>query len=287
MAFKKTNVTLETLTLALAQQFAEMPGLSGERPLRDGRLAFLDKERQEGRFVSPTWAVLVDAATSQRYRVNGQHSSTMLSRLTPENFPPDLLVTVEEFTSTDLAGDAFRIFNLFDHPRAARTNTDVMSLYRALYPELATIDLGLLVALCNGISQYESSRNEPELYQPRERGIYLRRPDVRAFVQWAASASESMHAWMFGKAGVVAEMFSSMQMDHPTALTFWEYTLNESHPDPEHDTRELSRNLKDLAPRLRTGAQDRLQKEAAKYWRRYRRNQTMATAPQQTVLVPA
>ena len=271
MAFSKTNVTLETLTLDLAKQFADMPGLMGERPLRDSRLAFLDKERREGRFVSPSWAVVVDAPSSQRYRVNGQHSSTMLARLAPEEFPPDLMVTIEEFTSDDLTGDAFRIFNLFDHPKAARTNTDIMGLYRARYDELREIDLSTLVALCNGISQYESGRPDGMLFQPRERGSYLTRSEVREFVRWVSVYDEAMHGWLLHKPGVVAEMFATIQTDRPAAEKFWKQVFDESNPDPEHETRELTRNLKDLAPRPKIG-QARLQKEAAKFWRRYRRS---------------
>jgi hypothetical protein len=275
MAFSKTNVTLENLTLELARQFAAMPGLPGERPLRDGRLSFLNKERLEGRFVSPGWAVVLDTTTGTRYRLNGQHSSTMLARLEADAFPAGLLVTIEEFSTTDLAHDGLHMFNLFDHPRAARSNTDIMGLYRARYPELAGIELSLLVNLCNGISQHEVNRADQnllsEIHQPRERGVYLMRPEIRAFVLWAAPFEEEIHGWMLHKAGIVAEMFSNVQMDQPAAQEFWRLVLTESHPDQEHETRELSRNLKDLLPKPRIG-QERLQKEAAKFWRRYRRS---------------
>jgi hypothetical protein len=274
----KTNVTLETLTLDLAKQFAALPGLLGERPLRDARVTYLNHERENGRFIDPAWAVVLESATGTRYRVNGQHSSTMLSRLAPADFPTGLMVTIEEYTTTDLATDAMHLFNLFDHPRSARTNTDVMGLYRAAYPELGPVDLSLLVSICNGIAQSQTTQPTAnrETYPPRDRGTYLRRSDVREFVLWAHQYAGAMHHWMFGKAGIVAEMFLDMQIDKATAQTFWGLTLDESHADPDHESRELSRNLKDLAPKPRVG-QDRLQKEAAKFWRRYRRS--MAPAP--------
>src|SRR5262245_61631259 len=134
--FSKTNVTLETCTREVAKAFATMPALKGERPLRPHRLAFLRSCVAAGTFVSPTWAVVVDKATGQRYRCNGQHSSTMLADLPDENYPADLLVTIEEYTSDDLTKDAFHIFNIFDHPSSSRTNIDVINQHRVYYDDL-------------------------------------------------------------------------------------------------------------------------------------------------------
>jgi hypothetical protein len=277
MAFSMTNLTLENLTPVLATQFAQMPGLPGERPLRDNRLAYLGKERLEGRFTSPSWAIVVEAATGARYRANGQHSSTMLSRLPETDFPVGLMVSIAEYTTTDLNRDGFPIFNLFDNPRQARSNTDIMGLSRAQHADLADIDLSLLVELCNGVNHYEDHQPNGVTFPPRERGGHLEREAVRAFVLWAVEYETELHAWMFKKAGVVAEMYGNIQTDAPTAQEFWRLVLTESHPEADHDSRELSRILKDLLPTGRAD-QNRLQKEAAKYWRRYRRSQQPVAA---------
>ena len=285
MAFAKTNVKLESLTPALAQQFAAMPGLPGERPLRDGRLVFLHKEHVEGRFTGPSWAVALDTASGQTFRANGQHSSAMLCRLDPANFPVNLKVGIEEFTTDDLARDAFRIFNLFDHPRAARSNTDIMGLYRAQYSDLSQIDLSTMVALCNGVNQYESHQPQGKTYDPRQRGDHLIRPEVREFVKWISSYDNTMHAFMIGKAGVMAEAFASFKADEATAKVFWDYAFMESHPDPDHETRELTRNLLDLMPRNRI-SQEQLGKVTKKFWTRYRRSVAAPTSTPTLVTVP-
>jgi hypothetical protein len=269
--FSKTNVTLETCTSELAREFAAMPGLMGERPLTPSRLAFLNNLRRTGRFASPTWAVVVDQATQTRYRANGQHSSTMLADLPPEEFPTGLLVTIEEYTTDNFREDAFQIFNIFDHPRSARTNTDVMGLHRAQYEALAGVDLHTLVGLCNGIAFHEAHREGGQVWSPRERGAYLENDTIREFVLWAAEFKPAKHAWMLGKAGIVAEMFSTFTADQAAAREFWRLVLTESHPDVEHETRELSTTLKDwtMRPRIK---QDRFRREVARNWRRYHRS---------------
>lgn len=278
MAYHLHNVELVPLTPALALEFATMPGLQGERPLRDNRLTFLNKERQSGRFTGPSWAVVVDTTTGARYRANGQHSSTMLSRLVAPEFPVGLSVSIAEYHTDSLQHDAFPLFNLFDNPRSTRSATDVMGLYRAQWADLVDVDLSFLVKICNGVNEHEDQQPNGQVWTPRERGQFLDRPEVRAFALWAADYETEQHGWMFQRAGVVAEMFSTIQTDAPTAYEFWRLVLTESHPEPEHETREISRILKDLVPGKGRIGQDRLRKEAAKYWRRYRRNQQPAAA---------
>jgi hypothetical protein len=268
--FSRTNITLENCTQELARQIAGMPGLPGERPIRATRLAYLANLRRTHRFVAPSWAIVVDTTTGARYRANGQHSSLMLAECPPEEFPQGLLCTIDEYSTDNFDADASEIFEIFDNPRSARSNTDKMSTVRARFAELQEIKLELLVAIVNGVAHYEGTREGGVVRTPRQRGMYLNAPDVRTFAIWAASHEHARHNWLFWKPGVVSEMFTDLQTDPDAAKAFWDLTLTESHPDPEHETRECSRNLKELAPRPRVG-QDRLQKEAAKFWRRYRR----------------
>jgi hypothetical protein len=277
--FSKTNVTLESCTHELARTFADMAPLAGERELKPAHVMFLDNHRKAGTFVSPSWAVVVDKSTGTKYRANGQHSSQMLAACPPEEYPAELLVTIEEYTTDDLAHDAFLIFDLFDHPRSVRNNVDVMNLHRAHYPDLKDVDAKLCLALCNGIALFEQSRGEKGQVLPtRQRGGYLEQDDYRTFVQWAAPFAAERHAWLLRKPGVVAEMVANRRSFADEAEEFWRLVFTESHPDSDHETRELSRTLRDWAGKPRVG-QDRFRKEAGKQWKRFRRN---VAAPQMT-----
>src|SRR5262245_20526259 len=157
--FEKTNVTLETCDRTFATTFSQMPALEGERLLKPARLAFLRNHVKAGTFVSPTWAVVIDKNTGNRYRANGQHSSTVLAELTETDwqlyFPKGLLVTVEEFTTDDLDSDTFLIFDIFDNPISARANVDVMNLHRMHYEDLANVTPQALVNLMDGFALYQ------------------------------------------------------------------------------------------------------------------------------------
>ena len=242
-----------------------MPGLTGERPLRPSRLEFLRRHVAGKTFISPSWAVVVDTTTGLRYRANGQHSSTVLAELAPEHFPANLLVVIQTFTTDDLAADGFAIFDLFDNPKAARSNTDVMGLYQAHYPDLIGIDTHLVVNVCAGIAFEEESRQAGVVWTARQRGLYLERDTVRTFARWANAFTTSTHAWLFKRPGVVAEMFNAHQDEQKRAIAtrFWTYVLHENHPDPDHETRELSRTLKEWASKPRVG-QTQFRKQTAR-----------------------
>lgn len=267
--FSKTNVTLETCTQEFARAFSQMPALKGERSLRPARLAFLRAHLKDGTFVSPTWAVVVDATTNVRYRANGQHSSTVLAEASADAYPKDLLVTVEEYTSDDLERDAVLIFELFDNPAAARSNGDVMHVYQERYDDLHAVDTKLVLMLASGLALYEKGKGGLFL-QTRQRGAYLAREDFRQFILWASPFGKAVHGWLLKKPGVVAEMLAHRTVDEATAHTFWQLVFTESHPDADHETRELSRTLKEWAAKPKV-TQDRFRKETAKQWRRFRR----------------
>lgn len=266
--FALTNVTLEQCTQEFAKAFAALPALPGERRLRPAHVKYLDNCRKAGHFVSATWAVVVDKLTGLRYRVNGQHSSRMLADCPVEEYPTTLPVTIEEYTSDDIVHDRVVIFEKFDDPHQSRTNEDVMGLYKAAYPELADITAAFCVQIASGIHMYEKGRKGGVALEPRRRGLYLDDPINRDLIQWASTFAMTHHAWMLSKNGVVAEMISSRHLDQSDAEMFWQLVFTESHPDPDHETRELSRTLRDWASKPRV-KQDRFRKEAAKQWRRF------------------
>lgn len=68
----------------------------------------------------------------------------------------------------------------------------------------------------------------------------------------------------------MASMLEHGRRYQPEAREFWRLVLSESHPDPDHETRELSRDLLNIKHRPRYN-QDTLRREATKAWKRYLR----------------
>src|SRR5690349_20718178 len=102
MAFKWLKVDTDDLTPELAKEFYELTPLPGERALNPRRREYLLDQILGGTFTCPTWYVGICRRDGNKYRLDGQHSSYVLSNL-PKGvpFPADLkaLIQTYEFDS--------------------------------------------------------------------------------------------------------------------------------------------------------------------------------------------
>lgn len=269
MGIRKMEVRLEDLTPELARSFAGMTTFEGERTLKPMRLAFLRRHVKQGTFASPTWADAVLRGTDKRYRLNGQHSSTMLSALAPEEFPKGLKVTIETYEFDSIADDAFSLFDLFDNPKSARDNTDALGIDIAPFEDLRGIDLKFAGKVAAGIACFEAQKKEGGIFHDaRRRGVYFYDADNRTFLLWMWPFRDALHIGLLNPP-VMSEVYSDWTYNAAMAQEFWSLVLYESHSDPDHETRELSRVLKEMKQAEK--GPEYFHSRVRKAWNRYRR----------------
>jgi hypothetical protein len=252
MSFQKIKVEGVPLTLELAREFANLPELPGEREIRESRQEYLLRELRDGAFVGPNWARGIERGTKKIYRLDGQHSSKLLSNLPADTpFPINLLTTMDTFEFDSLAADGAALFNLFNHPKSARTNEDAVGIYRAQSPiELRNIDRAFLVKIGNGIAEYirglpDNSKKEP-VHQPRQRGMYFTDATHKysQFACWVATFREAKNSTFLSRGSIIAEMLSDWLIDADRGGEFWSYVLRENHPEVDHETRSLAETFR-------------------------------------------
>lgn len=276
MSFQKTKVEGIPLTLELAREFAMLRPLPGEREERPSRREYLLNAIKEGTFGGPSWARGIDRADKMVYRLDGQHSSKLLINLDDVPFPSGLLVTVDTWEFDSISEDGAALFNLFNHPKSARTNEDAIGIYRAQAAiELSNIDRGFLVKVGNGIAEYERglpSESNPDVLPPRERGLYFIQGKHRygPFACWMAAFEETKNASFMSRPAIVAEMLSDWLHDAGRAGEFWNYVLRENHPEVDHDTRTLAETFRSWAMQKKYKA-SQYRGKAATAWRHYLR----------------
>ena len=258
-----------------------MPGLPGERDIRPARLRFLKVHLGDGTFVGPNWAIAVQRETGETFRINGQHSSNLLVSLAPEEFPQGLNVTIDVFEFTDMGEDVAGLFDLFDHPRSTRTDTDFMGITRAHYQEFAGMENGFLVKVASGV--YTNIKNradkatdpilrqelESQLISHRYHGVYFMEDIYRDFAVWLYRWHDAPHFKFVGRSGVTSEIFDDWISTPKYATEFWGHVFLEDHPDREHESRELLNELKSLEGKPKKVPADEWQKKSRKYWNRY------------------
>jgi hypothetical protein len=276
---QKTTSSLVPLTRELAEQFFNMRPVPGERPKKPARLKHFQTLLKDGKFGSPVWSQALIGDDRELWRGDGQHTSSVLVACDESLFPKNGTVTIETY-HLDSMGEIGDFFELFDNPRSVRSNQDKLSIYIAQHDAVKGIDPMLLGKVLHGIHYYrldlvrQSGAGQlPQMSLPilRDLGMYLEEKENIEFALWINRWRDTKHAWMVGKPGIVAEVFSDWR-DHPeVAAQFWGEVFTESNPDVDEYSRELCRTFLDWNGRQPATGQDRFRSKAHKLWERFRR----------------
>lgn len=244
-----------------------MPRWSGERPLREARLRYLKSELEAGRLYGPTWAVAF--LRGQKFRVNGQHTSTVLAQANG-SFPHGLTVNVREYVC-DSETDLVAVFNTFDARESARSSNDVIGVAMAVRPELSGISRRAVHTLASGMALHRSG-GDARLPGPRERGQMLN--ECPEFIIAGAPYDGARRNRSMFRTGTAAAMYATWQVDRSGWSAFWDLLFNENHPDANHPTRVLARFLRG-EKRGNTNADMRATyAKCIHAWNAYRRGET-------------
>lgn len=234
--FKLIATRTAPLTRELAHEFATMPESKQERPLRADRLAFLDSRLRAGHFYSPKWAVAW--LEGKKCRVNGQHSSAMLDRLEPPDFPVGLMAVIDEF-HCESQMDVAELFAQFDNAVSTRSTRDLINAHKTIHDELASLASSTVSRAVNGISA--AMTDCEKRMNPEERAHLVH--TCADFILWVRPF---LRARSLDRAPVVAAMYRTFKAaaDRPEAIDevarFWSLVRDMDHPDVRHPTRVLN-----------------------------------------------
>lgn len=112
---------------SLIDEFVNMEPAPHDRPLSERRLQVYERILKAGDFRPVTWASVLCHETNCTYRVNGKHTSILLSKLDPI---PTFYVTVERYECATLT-DVGKLYNTFDSALGSRTARDVNLAFAA------------------------------------------------------------------------------------------------------------------------------------------------------------
>lgn len=242
MSIREKSQTVVKLTRELAAEFAAMEAIR-DRPIGERRIQHYIAEVAEGRFRSPEWARAKSLESGKTYRVNGQHTSTMFSRM---DFLPDLSVIVSDYEcDTDI--DVCTLWSTFDSKDCTRRMSDINHVFSATVPELAKIPATVVNACVSGINFYKSGGAYSVIgsvsYAVRSRVIV----DHSDFILFAdglgLSSNENTH---LRKVGVVAAMFATWLIARNHAEMFWSAVREETGERPNLPDRVLAKWLRSI-----------------------------------------
>lgn len=281
----------QKVTRVLARQFAEMEPAPHDRPLSERRLTVYEKLLAAGQFRPVTWASAICLETGEVYRVNGKHTSTMLSGL--EKLP-DFYVTIEEYECDGL-DDVAKLYATFDSSMQSRTANDIYLSFAATMKELANCTKKAITLTASAVP-YHLHGGALNYGQPADRAEYLL--EYPEFVIWldrltndAPTASEQGTGYGKGhgkqkmghllRSPVVAAMFAGWLKSKSAATEFWGLVRDESSPTPSSPDRKIARYLMtvglhrgELHGKAKVATQKELYCKCLHAWNAWRKGET-------------
>jgi hypothetical protein len=215
--YRRTHVDVVELTPDLVRWFRMFAIWIGDRSaltaVGRSRVARLKQLNADRLFYGVSWVLAtLDGVV---YRINGNRSSTMLTELTPEEFPLGLLAIIEHFTCESRL-DLIQLYSQFDSLWSARSQCDSARSQRELAPELHDISAGALIAAACGAVCALSGVIRSRITSPDERLLLMH--EYPAFMAWAGRLTSNRK---FRSVGVVAAMFDMYQRSPRMACEFW------------------------------------------------------------------
>lgn len=228
----------QKVTKKLATEFAEMDPAPHDRPLSERRLNVYRKLLTDGAFRPVTWASALCVETGGVYRVNGKHTSVLLSSLKEL---PEFYVVIEEY-ECDTLEDVAKLYATFDSKMQSRTTSDINASFAATVPELAEIGSRCVCLAVSGMSYHLGTYTTS---QPAERAELML--EYTDFVVWLSEIfyyeSEESSGKHIRKQPVVAAMFGCWLKSKSAATDFWKAVRNETGPKPDCPDRKLASYL--------------------------------------------
>lgn len=229
----------QKVTKNLAEKFANMESIPGERPLSEVRLRVYEKIIKDEGFRPSEWVACFCRETGVTYRVNGQHTSVLMSGLDPL---PELYVIISYYECDSLR-DVSKLYSTFDSKVQSRNISDINRSFASCVPRLVGVDQRTL-NLCAGALTYADVQDEyRRKFQPQERAEKLL--EYSDFVIWVHNLVRSSNSTnsSLKRMAVFAAMFLCYRKHPNLATEFFTAVRDETGLTPECPDRKLGRYL--------------------------------------------
>lgn len=235
-------------TRKLASEFDAMEAAPHDRPLSERRLMVYERIMRQGGFRPVSWARARCLETGGTYRINGKHTSRLISTLKDV---PELYVVVEEY-ECDTLHDVAQLYATFDAKSQSRTARDIYLSFAGVVPELRDLPAKTIALAIGGIAMAknagERSGRNRDAETAAERAEALL--DNIDWALWMAGVLSGGSGDDQRKASrhlqripVAAAMYGTWQKAQGDADAFWASVRDGSDPDAKDPTRVLERYL--------------------------------------------
>ena len=215
--FRLKSITAGIVTKNIIDSYCQMERIAGDRGLKEFRKTQLRHRLAQGCIMPFDWACI--AVGGVLYRVNGQHSLSLLSE---ENWPLDGLYYTSTLYEGDTLLDAAACWAQYDQPGIVRTVAETYNAYKQEVDDLKDLNIKTITLCASGVpisvkgdfSYHAKGLNRDERMQ-------MVIDDIPA-VQFVGSITEPDTSVFLRKPAFVAAMINTYHKDCKAAKRFWD-----------------------------------------------------------------
>lgn len=251
MAWKAVGKpVVEKLTKTLAQHFANMTRWPGDRPWNEKREESLRALLVKGKWrLDTVWASVYVEETKTEYRMNGQHTSILFSKIYDrEGGAVEKLggvsITVSRYHADSLA-DAADLWATFDAKVSTRTAGDINMSFASTDERLKEMSPRVINLATQALAWFKWGEQSQKGRIPQsDRSHYaLENVDVIQWMNDILSTAKAADSKLLRRVPVASAMVASYKRAQGAATEFWSAVRDGSDADRDSVSRVLNRFL--------------------------------------------
>jgi len=230
-AFHLVDVKVQDLTPAIVKEYRGIPGSATEREINEAHVKKLRERAEGGRSVVYHWATAeVKDKPGQLIRINGQHSSEMLSQL-DGTMPSNLKVVREHYLCQDRDAVAL-LFQQFDARFSTRSTADIAGVYQGIQSALKDVPKPYAKLAIDGFTWFARYVGKTPVPIGDEAYGLMAREELHPFIIWLGQTLTSKTRELQPR-GVIGAMYGTFEASSSKAREFWEQVSRGGDPDDE------------------------------------------------------
>jgi hypothetical protein len=202
-------------------EFVNMKPSITERPLEPNRVAYITNRLAAGLAVPFNWAKAQIEGQPDWYRVNGQHSSTVLAAMNGQ-MPTDLKAHIDLYQVPNKAA-LVQLFRQFDPKASSRTPLDVTNAYASVNDELNDISRKVIKLASEAIWWCRREIDgETDTAKGDDRYSIVMEDQYVPYMVWLDRSVLTIKTPELRNIAVLAAAYSTYKVDSTIATEFWE-----------------------------------------------------------------
>lgn len=218
--FRLVKTENKPLNRALVLEFEKMTPSPTERELNDSRVKHLKEKVDAGLAIPFNWAKVIHKGNGHTHlRINGQHSSTMLTQYDEATFPPNLTVHLDEY-EVDTDDDLALLFRQFDDRKSSRTPGDVAGAYQGLFSALRDVPRASAKVAVEGVNYAQKNVTGTGGKSGDDVYTLMGWENLHPFIQWIGELF-TIKTPELKRVPIVAAMYTTFDANEDDAKKFW------------------------------------------------------------------